>query len=247
MIWLAFDTATDRASVALGTSAADALEETLTGARRHASALLPLVDRLLARAGIALDQVGGVLLSDGPGSFTGLRVGATVAKALARARGLEVRIAPSLMVRAAPHAREGEATLAVADALRGELYAAAYRFGADTVEVMLAPSVWQPERLIAETLRPDRIVGDAPAEALARLAAWAGAEVVSGAEGLPCAAWLLDLLQRAGATRRISHLDLWEPEYGRPAEAQARWERAHGRPLPDSAGRPGGCPGAGGD
>jgi hypothetical protein len=31
----------------------------------------------------------------------------------------------------------------------------------------------------------------------------------------------------------------WEPVYGRPAEAQARWEKAHGRPLPDSVGSPG--------
>jgi len=232
--WLAFDTATDRASVALGSGAGDALEETLGGARRHASALLPLVDRLLERAGLTLDAVGGLLLSDGPGSFTGLRVGASVAKALARSRGLEVRVAPSLMVRAAAHARPGEITLAVADALRGEVYAAAYLFAADGVETLVPPSVWRPERLIIEAPRPERIVGDAPTETLARLAEWAGRDVLSGAEGLPRAAFLLELRHRAGATRPIASLDLWEPEYGRPAEAQARWELAHGRPLPDS-------------
>jgi tRNA threonylcarbamoyladenosine biosynthesis protein TsaB len=237
--WLAFDTATDRASVALGTGAADALEENLAGARRHASALLPLVDRLLDRAGIALDRVGGILLSDGPGSFTGLRVGVSVAKALARARGFEVRVAPSLMVRAAAHARVGEVTLAVADALRGEVYAAAYRFGPDRVETLVRPSIWRPERLIAEAPRPARIVGDAPAGALAPLAEWSGRDVLSGVEGLPRAAFLLELRHRTGATRPVADLDLWEPEYGRPAEAQARWELAHGRPLPDSAGSPG--------
>ena len=115
MIWLALDTATDRASVALGTGMSDAVEETLTGARRHASGLLPMVDRLLERAGIGLERIGGVVLSDGPGSFTGLRVGASVAKALVRARGLEVRSAPSLMVRAAGHAGRGEVALALAD------------------------------------------------------------------------------------------------------------------------------------
>jgi len=239
VIWLALDTATDRASVALGTGMSDAVEETLTGARRHASGLLPMVDRLLERAGIGLERVGGVLLSDGPGSFTGLRVGASVVKALVRARGLEVRSAPSLMVRAAGHARPGEVTLAVADALRGEVYAAAYRFGPDAVETLLPPSVWRVERLIAEAPRADRIVADAPPDVLARLQAWAGSEVLSGADAAPRAVWLLELLHRAGATRPIANLDLWEPEYGRPAEAQARWEQAHGRPLPDSAGRPG--------
>ena len=239
MIWLALDTATDRASVALGTGMGDAVEETLTGARRHASGLLPMVDRLLGRAGVELESVRGVVLSDGPGSFTGLRVGASVAKALVRARGLEVRSAPSLMVRAASHAGRGEVALAVADALRGEVYAAAYRFGPDAVETLLPPSVWRVERLIAEAPRADRIVGDAPPEILARLGAWAGREVVSGADAAPRAVWLLELLHRAGATRAIANLDLWEPEYGRPAEAQARWEQAHGRPLPDSAGRSG--------
>ena len=239
MIWLALDTATDRASVALGTGVRDAVEETLAGARRHASGLLPMVDRLLDRAGIGLERVGGVLLSDGPGSFTGLRVGASVAKALVRARGLEVRSAPSLMVRAAGHARPGEVALAVADALRGEVYAAAYRFGPGAVETLVPPSVWRVERLIAEAPRVDRIVGDAPPDALGRLAAWSGREVVSGADAAPRAVWLLELLHRAGATRPIANLDLWEPQYGRPAEAQARWEQAHGRPLPDSAGRPG--------
>lgn len=239
MIWVALDTATDRASVAIGSAAQGAVEETLAGARRHASGLLPLVDRLLQRAGVGLEQLGGVLLSDGPGSFTGLRVGASVAKALARARGLEVRTAPSLMVRAAGHARPGQVTLALADALRGEVYAAAFRFGPDAVETLVAPSVWRIERLIAETPRVDRVVGDAPPDALARLAEWTGGEVVSGGDASPRAVWLLDLVHRAGATEGVANLDLWEPEYGRPAEAQARWERAHGRPLPDSPGRPG--------
>jgi tRNA threonylcarbamoyladenosine biosynthesis protein TsaB len=232
--WLALDTATDRASVALGTSAGDALEESLPGARRHAAALLPMIDRLLARAGVGLDAVGGVALSDGPGSFTGLRVGATVAKALARARGLEVRVAPSLLVRAAQHAEPDAIVLAISDALRGEVYAAAYRFGASYVEALVAPSVWRPEQLVASAPRPDLVVGDGPADALARLRDWSGQEPVSGDAGLPRARDLLELLHRPGGASTIANLDLWEPEYGRPAEAQARWERAHGRSLPDS-------------
>jgi tRNA threonylcarbamoyladenosine biosynthesis protein TsaB len=234
MRWLALDTATDRASVALGASAGDALEESLPGARRHAAALLPMIDRLLARAGVDLDGVAGVALSDGPGSFTGLRVGATVAKALARARGLEVWVAPSLLVRAVAHAEPGAIVLAVANALRGELYAAAYRFGPGSIETLLVPSVWRAEQLVANVPRPDRIVGDGPPDALARLAEWSGRELVVGDAGLPRARDLLELLHRPGGAGPIANLDLWEPEYGRPAEAQARWERAHGRPLPDS-------------
>jgi tRNA threonylcarbamoyladenosine biosynthesis protein TsaB len=239
MTWLALDTATDRASVALGTSEHDALEESLSGARRHAAALFPMVDRLLGRAGLGLDALSGVVLSDGPGSFTGLRVGAMAVKALARVRRVDVRVAPSLMVRAVGQAEPGGTVLAVADALRGELYAALYRFEPGGILTLLAPSVWRIERLLAEAARPDRIVGDGPADALRRLSEWAQRDVITGEQGLPRAAGLLELLRWPGGARTVANLDTWEPEYGRPAEAQARWERAHGRPLPDSVGSAG--------
>ena len=82
-MWLALDTATDRASVALGPSAEDALEEEVVGSRRHAASLLPMVSRLLDRRGATLDDLTTLALADGPGSFTGLRVGAALVQALA--------------------------------------------------------------------------------------------------------------------------------------------------------------------
>ncbi len=205
------------------------------GARRHAAALVPLIERLLARAGIVLADVRGVLLSDGPGSFTGLRVGASVAKALAHARGLEVAVAPSLMVRAASQAAGGATVLAVSNALRGELYAASYRFAPGRVETLLAPSVWKPEALTGSAPRPDAVVGDAPPAAVALLASWSGHAVVGPPMGWPRAALLFDLRQRSGGAAPIADVEHWEPDYGRPAEAQARWEQAHGRPMPDPA------------
>ncbi|HEU5039876.1 MAG TPA: tRNA (adenosine(37)-N6)-threonylcarbamoyltransferase complex dimerization subunit type 1 TsaB, partial [Gemmatimonadales bacterium] len=122
-MWLAVDTATDRASVALGADPADAVEEEVAGARRHAAALVPMVARLLARRGVTLDAVTALAVADGPGSFTGLRVGAAMVKALAAARGLPLWSAPSLMIRAAGVAAPGATVLAVADALRGDVYA----------------------------------------------------------------------------------------------------------------------------
>ena len=50
-MWLALDTATDRASVALGVPGGEPLEENISGARRHAASLLPAVQALLDRAG----------------------------------------------------------------------------------------------------------------------------------------------------------------------------------------------------
>ncbi len=242
MRWLAIDTATDRLSVAVGTSSRAALEEHVVGARRHASTLLPVVRGLLERGGLALNGLRGVVVSDGPGSFTGLRVGAAVAKALAYSRGLEVRTAPSLMVRAmslAAAAPPSAPILAIANALRGEIYGAVYAFEAGRVATVLAPSVGRADALISSVPRPERVVGDGPSEVLDRLAEWTGSAVVGPPDGLPRAVFLLDLIAHEGGARIVDDVQLWEPEYGRPAEAQVRWEHAHGRPLADSAGGPG--------
>lgn len=221
--------------MALRVDTGQVLEAEVEGARRHAGAVVPLVARLLTRAGVSLGAVRGVLLSDGPGSFTGLRVGASVAKALAHAGGIEVGVAPSLMVRAASQASGSATVLAVSNALRGELYAATYRFAPGRVETLLAPSVWKPDALMASAFRPDIVVGDAPPDTLALLGSWSGRPVVGPPAGWPRAALLFDLWSRAGGAARIADVESWEPEYGRPAEAQARWEQAHGRPLPDPA------------
>ena len=235
---LAIDTATDHASVALGAAGAGPWEENLTGARRHASALLPMIQSVLERASASLDSIRGIVLSDGPGSFTGLRVGAAAAKALVHARQLPLWVAPSLLVRAAGVAEDEQVILAVSSALRGELYAAAYRFSGDEIHTVLIPSVVRPDELIAGSIRPDRVVGEGPADILSALATWAGQPVIGPPRGAPHAAQLLRLVGRPGGARLVEPVEDWEPVYGRPAEAQARWEVAHGRPLPDSVGSP---------
>ena len=237
-MWLALDTATDRASVALGLTAEDALEEEVPGARRHAASLLPMVSRLLARRGAGLDDVTTLALADGPGSFTGLRVGAAMAKALAVSRRLPLWTAPSLLVRAAGVAREDALVLAVADALRGEVYAGLYRFGPRRVETLLPATVYRPERLVAMSAIPDLLVGEVPAPIAAGLEAWAGRTLIRPPEGAPHARMLIALAGLTGGAVPVDALGDWQPEYGRPAEAQTRWEMAHGRRLPDSIGSP---------
>lgn len=235
-MWLAVDTATDRASVALGADPADAVEEEVAGARRHAAALVPMVARLLARRGVTLDAVTALAVADGPGSFTGLRVGAAMVKALAAARGLPLWSAPSLMIRAAGVAARGATVLAVADALRGDVYAGLYRFQAGWVETVVAAAVHRPEALAERAPIPDVLVGEVPAPIASGLEAWAGRTMVRPPEGAPHARQLIALCSLTGGAGRVA-ADSWEPEYGRPAEAQARWEMAHGRPLPDPVGR----------
>lgn len=222
-MWLALDTATDQASVALGLPGRVLARETIAGARRHASGLLPAIERCLAEAGAGFAEIEGVVLADGPGSFTGLRVGASVAKALIRVRPMPLWVAPSLLVCAAAGARvEGQTVLAASNALRGELFIAAYRMHPGRVETVLAPSVLTPDQIPLRVVGGYQLVGPA-------------APVLGGQPTWPDAGVLLGLVGLAGGVQAVPDAADWEPEYGRPAEAQAKWERDHGRPLADPA------------
>jgi tRNA threonylcarbamoyladenosine biosynthesis protein TsaB len=236
MISLALDTTTDRLTLALARPGEPVLERKLEGARRHAAALLPLIEALLHQAGIGFGEVERIAMADGPGGFTGLRVGAALVKALARARpGLEVWSASTLMVRAAAVAPPGGARVLVAtSALRGELYAAVYRMALPiSVRTEMAPVIATVESL--HRIGPDLVVADAPDRLVERLADQYAVPLVRGGASLPQAIRLLTLLDAEGGAVRIEKLDDWEPNYGRPAEAQARWEAAHGRALSDPA------------
>ena len=248
MILLALETTTDRLSVAarrLGVSAAgeggggDEREtvRSFDGARMHAAKLFPLMDEVLEELGVSLRDVDALAVADGPGSFTGLRVGAAAAKALIRSRpGMTLWTASTLLVRAAgAMPPRGARVLVVTSALRGELYAASYRLELpNTVEVLMAPALATPESLQRET--PDLLVADAPEKLVDRLADQLAVPLVRGAPARPGAAALASLVGVPGGAERITDVDRWEPLYGRPAEAQARWENAHGRRLPDSIG-----------
>ncbi len=141
------------------------------------------------------------------------------------------------MVRAAGVAGAGRSlVLAVSDALRGEVYASAIRWEPGRIRTELAPGVWRPEALAELRLAPDALVGEAPPAAVIALERWTGCEMIRPPEGAPRASRLIGLVAVEGGARQVEDVPGWEPVYGRPAEAQARWEIAHGRPLPDSVG-----------
>ena len=224
MVRLAIDAATDRLSVAADRGGEAVEERSLAGARSHAGALLTLVDEVLRAVSATRRDISLVAVGDGPGSFTGLRVSFAAAKAIVGDR-LPLVTAPSLMARAAGGALPGERVLAIAGALRGEVYAGAWRFDLpNRVDPLLAP---RTAGLADIPLLPavDRVVGDGPTEFLEALG--------PVTQVWPSAAVLLRLIGVPGGAAPVFHPLWFEPTYGRPAEAQAKWERDHGRPLPD--------------
>jgi tRNA threonylcarbamoyladenosine biosynthesis protein TsaB len=235
MITVALDSASDRCTVAAG-DGRRVVAEALDGARRHAGAVLALLDAVLEPLGAAPADIGRLITADGPGSFTGLRVATSVAKALAWQRRMEWRVTPSLLVRAAAHAGAGERTvLALSDALRGQVYAGCWQFsGGGIVPREPPPGTLTPADL-ARFGRVDVVVGTVPDALVAAIEAATGRTLIRGESALPDARTMLDLADRPGGSLRVDDAGRWEPSYGRPAEAQVVWERSHGRPLDATA------------
>ena len=89
---LAIDTSGTRALVALGSPDGRLIgERRWLAGYRHGEELLTRTEELLTASGVALADLGGVVVGTGPGAFTGMRVGLATAKALAR--GLDIPIA----------------------------------------------------------------------------------------------------------------------------------------------------------
>ncbi len=127
MSLLGFDTATAACSVCLLRDDGSAVEVTpgpdrLAAPPAHAAELLPAVHDVLERAGERLDGLEAIAVGVGPGGFTGLRIGVTTARALARAADLALRPVASPLALAA--GIDADLRLAVLDAKRGEVYAA---------------------------------------------------------------------------------------------------------------------------
>ncbi len=99
----------------------------------------------LARLGVGLEELRGVLVSRGPGSFTGIRVGIATVQGLAVARGLRVWICDSLEVEAAGFAGSSEPLAICHDARRGEVYAALYDVSGLRPRQLVAPFCAAPE------------------------------------------------------------------------------------------------------
>jgi tRNA threonylcarbamoyladenosine biosynthesis protein TsaB len=237
--FLALDTATDRGSIAVGRPRA-ILAEVFVGARRHAAALTPSIEEALHLAGTSLDDVTGILVADGPGSFTGLRIALATAQGIVRQRPhLAVMTAPSLMSAALVASRFAHGPVAALfDALRGEVFAAVYQFNGIKATTVLSPTLTPIAALREAGIRAEVAVGDGAAAFASEVEAWTGRPPVPPPDGGPRAASLIELSAAPENLRMIENISEFEPNYGRLAEAQVRWEKQHGKPLPGTVGDP---------
>jgi len=148
-VLIGFDTATDHLSVAAALPDGSLVREEEKGPGEdgrpaHSEELLAAVERCVAEAG-GWGEIGRIAVGLGPGSYTGLRIGISTARALAQARDLELAGVSTLAALAAGITEAGgDPALAVLDARRGEAFAALH--GPDGEELR-APFVAPPQAL----------------------------------------------------------------------------------------------------
>lgn len=145
---LAFDTSTETLSIAVSTGAgAPVLEHTGAGGAQASAALIPAIQDLLARAGVALEELDAIAFGRGPGSFTGLRTAAAVAQGLGFGAGVPVLPVDTLLaVAEEAHAASGATqVVAMLDARMDEVYFALYERADDRWLTRQPPALGRPE------------------------------------------------------------------------------------------------------
>lgn len=149
---LAIETSSDRASAALLRGDKVIAREAL-GVQTHSQTLLPMVQSLLAEAGIALAGCDAIAFGSGPGSFTGVRTACGIAQGLAFGADLPVVPIVTLegMAQACHELHGALNVVAILDARMGEVYWAQYRY-VNGWQTMIAPTLAAPQDVMPSGL-----------------------------------------------------------------------------------------------
>ena len=169
---LAIDTCGPSGSVALGRIPGRDLEvigQIELAGRTYSATLVSAIAELLQAAGVKLGDLDGIIVVNGPGSFTGVRVGASAAKGLAQGREIPVVALSRLEVLS----RKSKTPSAALDAHRGEVYLRLERTGAAPIELLAGP-----EELAAIDPAPVRVAVCDEGAAATLSAAWPDTQLI---------------------------------------------------------------------
>lgn len=233
---LALDTATEACSVAL-LRGGEKTHLAQFAQREHTKHILPMVDEILVQSGITLHQVDALVFGRGPGSFTGVRIGAGIAQGLAFGAALPVIPVSNLaaMAQAAYVQYQAENVLTAIDARMNEVYFAqwqAQKVRSDFGEFLdwqpvIAEQVCSPSKVIEQVVqqhREDAVLAGTGWAAYSELKETNLGKVTEIT--LPSALYMLDLaLPKWFAGETISPLEI-EPIYLRN---EVTWKKLPGR------------------
>lgn len=219
MLTLALDTSTARGSVALGAEEALLGESDFPAEESGSRTALPRIRTLLERAERTPGELGAVALGAGPGSFTGVRIAAALAKGLCAATGARLYAYPSTAVLAVGTGVDRRVCVLL-PARRDVVYAAAYE-SVRPLRTRFGPLAGPLAEVLDRLEEPGRWSFAGPAvDARADALREAGGRVLAEAPPAPRAAGLLELARTEPDAGRVEDPDGWEPAYVRASGAE---------------------------
>ena len=220
---LAFDTSIAVGSVAVGRGGELVASATLDDRREHASRLVPAIDKALERAGARLSDVEGIVVGEGPGSFTGVRVAAATAKGLVHA--LEVPLwAFSSLAAAALAEDAGPVRYVLFDARHDRVYGACYATGDASFEELVEPHAGTVLEAVRGSVPENATFVGEGARRHREIVETAGFRVGPG-PSRSLAEGLLRLHAALGGPAPLADVAAWEPRYVRPPSVERTWSR----------------------
>ncbi len=222
MLTLALDTSTEIGSLALGDDRAVLWEVRLQVRGAHSEVLLPELDRRVRGSGLDPRQIERIVVGAGPGSFTGVRIAAAIAKGIRAANDAELFAYSSLAAIAVGSGAAGFVCAAI-DARRAQVYSAGFAIGphGDELKLIHPPAAGGFDELCARLEPPEGwVLAAMLPETLLEIARERGIRVLERSAGEPRASALLRLASSDPATGRVPNPDAWEPAYLRASSAE---------------------------
>jgi len=228
---LAIDTATQVSSVAVLKEGRLLAELTMQGKLTHSETLLPHIEQVLKMAAVAKEELTGIAVSNGPGSFTGLRIGLAAAKAMSYVLGIPLVGVSTLQALAYQLPAPGIRVMCLLDAQKGNAYVESYRWENNSLQVVDSVQVAKITDIVAACANMNEqviLLGDAVQKKVAgKLELPANVSVAPPHIVMPraaCVAMLGQAKLMAGETDNVMDL---EPVYIRRSEAEVLWEKRH--------------------
>ena len=168
-MYLAIDTSTETASLAIVQGSQVLVELTWQCRHNHSVELMPNLTRLLGQASLSLKSLGGIIVARGPGSFNGLRVGVSTAKGLSFSLGVPLVGISTLEAAAYQYAETGLPVCPIFNAGRGEIAAAIYQRRGNRWQQIIDQHITTADSLCSQVTGKTIFCGEATPAALEQI------------------------------------------------------------------------------
>lgn len=229
MLILGIDTATPWGTMALVEDETIHFEVSLRKLKGGGEYLLSLLHDLMQQSGKSLSELNLIAIGNGPGSYTGIRVGLAAVSGLAEGLHIPVATFSTLQIIAANARYSNSMVLATINARRNQVYAALYRADCGRLEEVFAPTAMDVEELSKsmDAYASVWVCGDGSKAYQAVWQADARFIIAPSEWDRPLGSQLARLAQQS-ATKGTLELDGLTPNYLKKVEAEIRLEEKHG-------------------